>query len=792
MGRLASVHLLILICLSGSVGRAASGPIIGEFMACNKASLLDADHDSSDWIEIHNPTAKVVSLEGWYLTDDLRNLKKWAFPTVSLAARGFLVVFASGKDRRDPARSLHTNFALATGGESVALVDPDGRTVASVYRDYPPQVVDIAYGLGGSLTGYLPRPTPGAPNPTTLLQMGPTIRHVTDNPVPPAPGQDLILTAQVAELVAPIRSVKLFARMGYAAAIRRLPVDGITMLDNGQGSDALAHDGIYTAAIPWQSYRAGDMVRWYVKAEDTQGHTSRDPLFPDSDNAPEYYGTVVRNPGIASALPILYWFTEDPAAASTRSGSRGSAYFDGEFYDNIFIRRRGGATVGAASKKFVFNNGYRFRFSDAYDRVKEFNLNQNGSDPTYLRPPLAFETIAKAGCPSSLCFLMLSVLNGQIERVGVFVEQVDEAFLERNGLDPHGALYKFVQRSAITPVFSDIASGIEKKTRRDEDLSDIQAVVQGLNAPTAEQRRIFVFDAFNLPEMLDYLAARCLLQDTDDIRKNFYFYRDTEGSQEWSIFPWDKDWTFGGVGDGWIYTSHPFLGDKSHPKNNGLQWSVYLDVMYNLPQTREMLLRRIRTVMDEQLQPPSTPAGQRLFENRVAELFAPAQLHLGNLDAAVNSLKAYFPTRRTQLYVEHNVNDRTNPPVGGSAGIPDAQPQNVALTFGAYDDHPASGNPDEEYLELVNPNSYAVDLSGWQLVGGVEHALRPGTVLVAGGKLYLSPNVRAYRNRKISPTGGQGRFVQGNYQGHLSSWSEPIHLLDRSGRIVDTLTHVSP
>ena len=46
------------------------------------------------------------------------------------------------------------------------------------------------------------------------------------------------------------------------------------------------------------------------------------------------------------------------------------------------------------------------------------------------------------------------------------------------------------------------------------------------------------------------------------------------------------------VGDGWTYTAHPFLGDKAHPKNNGLQWSVYLDVMYNLPQTREMLLRR--------------------------------------------------------------------------------------------------------------------------------------------------------------------------------------------------------
>jgi len=211
--------------------------------------------------------------------------------------------------------------------------------------------------------------------------------------------------------------------------------------------------------------------------------------------------------------------------------------------------------------------------------------------------------------------------------------------------------------------------------------------------------------------------------------------------------------------------------------------------MYNLPQTREMFLRRTRTVMDELLQPPSTPAAQRLFENRIAELLAPAQPHLGNITGAVNSLKAYFPTRRTQLYVDHSVNNKRNPPVGGNAGIPDAQPQNATIKFGAYDSSPASGNQDEEYIELTNPNSYAVDLSGWELTGGVEHTFRPGTVLVAGGSLYVSPNVRAFRGRAASPKGGQGRFVQGNYKGHLSSWGETISLVDRWGRIVDTLTY---
>jgi hypothetical protein len=985
LGRLLVCAVGSLLFCRGSLGVEAQnlaslhaavpdGPVISEFVACNKASLRDKEGDSSDWLELFNPTNKAIDLDGWYLTDDVNDLEKWELPDVPLAPGGYLVIFASGKDRRDPAAELHMNFALRAEGESLALVEPDGQAIAFAYEDYPPQLVDISYGLSGDsvvsqtetvllpeganaraliptngslgltwtqatfndsawltgktgvgydyaglvgldvgamrnvnqtvyiripfavsdaasadrlilkmryedgfvaylngaevaragapagqltwnsgaaanrpddqavvvqefditahkdvlvkgnnvlavhglnagvgssdllilpelvavdvqrfdlsevVEGYLLKPTPGVANQSALAQVGPAIRDVTESP-PPAPGQDLVITAEIAQTLAAVREVKLISRINYVPDARGLPSTGLPMVDDGTGADAKAGDGIYTGIIPGAHLDPGDMVRWYVKAEDVQGHTSRNPLFPYRDNSPEYYGTVVKNPGLTSKLPILFWFAENPAAAARRSGTRASVFFDGEFYDNIFVRQRGGATVGAASKKFIFNSGHKFRFSNEYGRVKEFNLNQNGSDPTYLRPPLAFETHRRAGCPSSLSFLMLSVLNQQVDRVGIFVEQVDEEFLERNGLDPRGALYKFVQRSQITPVFNDINSGIEKKTRQQEDFSDIRAVVQGLNAPTPELRRIFVFDHFNLPSMLDYLAARCLLQDTDDIRKNFYFYCDMEGSDEWSIFPWDKDWTFGVVGDGWIYTSHPFLGDRAHPKDGGMQWSVYLDVMYNLPETREMFLRRTRTVMDELLQAPNTPAAQRSFENRIAEMLAPAKPHLGNIDGVVNSLKAYFPPRRVQLYVDHNVNNKTSQPVGGNAGIPDAQLEGVTIQFGTYEYHPPSGNQDEEYIEFVNPNPYAVDISYWQLVGGIEHEFRPGTVLVAGGRLYVSPNVRAVRSRTTSPKGGEGRFVQGNYQGHLSSWGETITLLDRYGRPVDTLTY---
>ncbi|MDY0357898.1 MAG: lamin tail domain-containing protein, partial [Sedimentisphaerales bacterium] len=125
------VLAIMATTLLSGLAAAQETPIISEFMAANtsraplsQSELLDKDGDSSDWIEIWNPSSASVNLDGWCLTDNLDNPTKWRFPPVELAPGGFLIVFASGKNERDPAEELHTDFALAAGGESVALVGP--------------------------------------------------------------------------------------------------------------------------------------------------------------------------------------------------------------------------------------------------------------------------------------------------------------------------------------------------------------------------------------------------------------------------------------------------------------------------------------------------------------------------------------------------------------------------------------------------------------------------------------------------------------------------------------------
>ncbi len=67
-----------------------------------------------------------------------------------ITAGGYLVVFASGEDLAVAGQELHTNFKIDADGGYLALVQPDGTTIASQYN-YPTQITDVSYGL--TMTG---------------------------------------------------------------------------------------------------------------------------------------------------------------------------------------------------------------------------------------------------------------------------------------------------------------------------------------------------------------------------------------------------------------------------------------------------------------------------------------------------------------------------------------------------------------------------------------------------------------------------------------------------------------
>ncbi|MCX5636103.1 MAG: lamin tail domain-containing protein, partial [Planctomycetota bacterium] len=684
------VNMVDLAILAENWETNKANAVISEFMASNdskepleEGELLDEEGDSSDWVEIYNPTDSAVNLKGWYLTDDANDLRRWELPSIQISPGQFKIIFASEKNRDDPDGQLHANFKLTSSGGFLALVKPDGKTIAHAY-EYPQQFGDISYGLAdpnsktgatqvlvpeftdakaliptngllglswtdrdfndsswlkgktgvgyennpgdpvnytslinlnaktqmynkngtcyiripfemddlsnleglkllmkyddgfvaylnghsddpiasanapsplqwnsaapadrsdsaavnfqefplpddyidylqigtnvlaihglnkstgssdflilpkltvnrtetidfsSAVEGYFFGPTPGSINSGIVINLGPAIRNVTENPPQPTDTQNLIITAQVTETFKPVAWVKLFFRVDFGSETN------IQMFDDGLHNDGAAGDNIYGAVIPASASGPADCVRWYVTASDVNNNISRNPLFlinSGNRQSPQYFGTVVVDPSINTALPVFHYFVQDTSSEGTRTGTRASVFYLGEFYDNVYIRLRGGYTTHG--RKIEFNDGHHFCFDPNLPRVDEINLNEKGADPTYMRQVLGWEAYFNAGQPGSISFPLHVRRNGSFLDVRIFIEQEDRDMLRRNGLDPDGALYK---------MYDDLQNGQidgegvhEKKTRLDEDASDLLALAAGINT-TNPNRNVFVFD----------------------------------------------------------------------------------------------------------------------------------------------------------------------------------------------------------------------------------------------------------------------------------------------------------
>ncbi len=973
---------LLATCAAASSSFGASPVIISEFMANNNTSISDVDGSKEDWIEIYNTTTTNVNLNGWFLTDATNNLRKWQFPATNLAANGYMLVFASDKNRRVPGAQLHTNFKLNNDGEYLALVFPDGTNIATEFRPvFPLQAADVSYGyatdardvvlvetnaparaivptadlallwtentfndstwtngtlgvgydrnpsgvdylpliglnveagmfninqtayirvpfvitnaaevdtltltmlyddgmiaylngheitrdnapspstwnsaapanradgtaitpnvfnvtssrdflqvgtnilafhglnngvgssdllIGARLTArtrptglltlrYFPVPTPGLANNDGVAVLGPLVSEEQHTPATPQTNEAITVTAKIRPSFAPVASAKLRYRAMYGAEVE------ISMLDDGLHGDGLANDGVFGATIPSGIAAPGQMIRWYIRATDTNSVPTRVPAFAEPLRSPEYLGTIVPI-AQTNSLDILHWFVQTPSAADNNAGTRASLYYLGEFYDNVAINLHGQSSAGFPKKSYDidFHRGYNFRWALGEKRVDDVNLLTTYPDKAQMRNMLAYGTFRDAGTPYHFVVPVRVHQNGTFFSDAHLVENGDDNYLERLGMDKNGALYKMYNTL-------NAATG-EKKTRKFEDMSDLQALINGALLPAGSLRNAYMYDNINLPECINYLAAQTVTGNTDCCHKNYYLYRDTEGTGEWQILPWDVDLSFGRV-----WSSGPTYWDDVLYANTGLfigNNNTLMTAIYNTPEMRQMYLRRVRTLMEELLQPPGTPASQGKYEQQVDQWVAkmapdaaldltkwgtwccssagpftqasiPVAANYQTMQQAADKIKSeYLPARRTYLF--------TSQLVGNGGEIPTAQPANASIAITAIEYSPTSGNQAQEYIELRNTNSFALDISRWRLAGGIDFTFAPGTVMSANSYIYVSPNVRAFRSRTAGPRGGQGLFVQGPYQGQLSARGETVRVEDPTGRIVANVTY---
>jgi hypothetical protein len=687
-----------------------------------------------------------------------------------------------------------------------------------------PQLNADVITSGGGL--YFLTPTPGAANSAGKTDLGPYVTDVTNQVAQPTGGsssQPLTITATVDPSLRAVSTVQLAYRIMYDSETL------VAMYDDGTNGDATAGDHIYTALISTTSLSAGQMLRWRVIATDTNGAITTGPAYNDPTNSEQYYGTVAVS-DVETQLPMVQFFvqnyvsptsTSDQTTCDTDAGARGAIYYNGEFYDNVLIKIKGYTSryLYKRSHAVKFNSDHKFLYEEGSPRISEASFNAEYCDPSYARQYLSYWLHTVTGTGNTPDFPVRMEMNGEFWQLACFVVPLDDDILNVMGYDTNGALYKFCGQ--VSNDSESFDGSLEKKTRTWEGNSDLNALKQAINNDKSpEERAIAVCDLLDLPQVINYIAVARIVMECDDVWANMCLYCDSDGDGLWRIIPYDMNLSFGQMYAGeysankGIHANDDYL--KAHPLYGGSEYQVIYhsdffdfnqiyDAIISNPTTREMLLRRMRTIMDEYLQPPGTPYENLTLENMLDEFYAKCEteaildkakwgwatsygaygLGTPTTEEAIEDIKTEFlAVRREHLYVDHSLN--TSYP--GYANIPAAQEDGLIINFGAYDACPTSGNQGEEYLALVNNNDVAVDISGWKLAGGIDFTFTSGTVIPAGGMLYVVKDIVAFKARTIGPAGGQGLFIVGGYDGHLSLQGEDIQLLNSSNTVVSSLS----
>ena len=150
---------------------------INELQSVNQSTAFTASQVASPWIEIYNPSDKLISLDTFALSDSYHQFRRWHFPAgISIFPKQFLLVWMD-KEASDLSPNgiieIHCPIPLEPRGGSLVLSTLfQGRPVVVDFMNYPAIGEDISYGLAPAAAGgvvgndyrIFTQPTPREPN----------------------------------------------------------------------------------------------------------------------------------------------------------------------------------------------------------------------------------------------------------------------------------------------------------------------------------------------------------------------------------------------------------------------------------------------------------------------------------------------------------------------------------------------------------------------------------------------------------------------------------------------------
>lgn len=862
---------IILCALLYLSGAAVAGIVINEI---HYAPALD--NEAVEFIELYNDGTETVDLTGWHFSDGLT----YTFPEGSALEAGAYFVLAQNETQYNKkfgsvfaggnkANDAFASGRLADGGEEITLRDTGGEVVDRVsYNDRFPWPV-AAGGDGPSMELIHPAldndlgsswrsssaPTPGERNSVYAESAPPNIRQVKHTPKAPFPGEAVVITAKVTDPQT-VKAVTLRYQLVEPGNYIQIDDDAfasewteLSMADDGQAPDTEAGDDIFAMTVPGDLQRHRHLMRYQITVEDAEGSAITVPFADDAQPNFAYYcygempvwtgavepgetEEVTFGPELLQKVPVYHLITsndnhvESQHIPGTTGGSgytgsdylwKGTLVYDGDVYDHVSFRARGGVWRYAMGKnmwKFRFNRGHEFQARDAIGKeyptrwkrlnfsaiIQQGNFGHRGEQGLF--ESVGFDLFAKAGVPSPQThYVHFRIVENSSESnifgsqyatdfQGLYlaIEQIDGRFLRGRDMQD-GNIYKMENGTGERNLGGELKN--EGSYPAVTDYSDLETFKQdGYEQRSNSADPDWWRANFHLERYYSYRSILEYIHHYDTgAGKNYYYYHDHVAGR-WEILPWDLDLTWD---DGMYSTPSPHIFSTTALAIDPLE----REYQNRLVELRDLLFNEEQTglLIDERASAVYTPGEASLVDAdrmmwdynpiMTSRYVNPSKSGQGRYYGAaatkdfagmIEKMKAYIPHRidfaRNRLIDEGSMPSAPTITFAGADGYPtdDLRFESSSFKGGSiFSPQDFAGmkwrlaeitDPTAEGFTPEPPNAYEID-AVWEsdVITEFTPEITIPPVVVRPGRVY------------------RARARMQNTAGYWSHWSEPVQFI---------------
>lgn len=489
-------------------------------MASNNQTIADEAGNYDDWIEIYNDGEDSANVQGFFLTDNLNNPTKWAFPDTSIPSKRFLITWADADTGQG---KLHTNFKLSANGEQIAIFDGNNFIDSLTFGQ---QKTDISYGRYPDTSSnwyFFAEPTPGTSN-------NPPSKQFVENPFfSPSGG---------------------FFHDSVTVVIR-LPSSTATIRYTLDCSDPTENSSIYsmpiklskTTVIRAKAYDVGYLpseIITHTYIIDKDFDISTLSLVTDPPNLWDEDSGIYVNPnkrGDAWERPVAVEFFDpgDQLCFSANAGIRIGGE-DSRDYDKKAFRLYFRSEYGLSWLEYPL-----FHAKSQVDRFKRLSVHAGSTDMpanpfshgwTLSRDPLVHELGNRVGCIFPANHPVAVFLNGEPWGIYNFMERIDKYFTESN--------------------FGELdVDLIENNTgARDGDMTEWNKLIDFFESHDLSQETNYekAKSFIDIQNFTNYHILEIFGGNGDWTHHNVFSYRLRQEGALWRWILWDMDGCFGSYG----------------------------------------------------------------------------------------------------------------------------------------------------------------------------------------------------------------------------------------------------